>query len=312
MGVNVKAAANRVYQEFRTDFLRANDEAPRNWQGYAMEIPSRSRSTLHAWLANQAVVREWLGPRRARNMSTRTWEVVNRKWELTYEFERDQIEDDLDGLVSAALIEARRSGYKFARHEDLLVAATLEAGITALCWDGQFFFDTDHPIDIDGVTSGTYSNKLNLALSHANFQTALTTMLRWKNEDGSPMVQRGSLALKVPPELELTAKQIVEIDQLTPAAAYGLFGTSGVSKNPLVGAAKLDVDQYLTDTTAWYLLASDGPVKPLMLQRRRPLEIVEEGEGSALYFEEEKIRIGSSARYTASYTLPQLGLYSKP
>jgi phage major head subunit gpT-like protein len=312
MSLIYKSALARVFQEIRTDVFAALDAAPRLWQEIAMEVPSRSRSTLHAWLGNSASVREWLGPRIAKHLGTRSWEVINKKYELTFEFERDQIEDDLEGLGAQAVMQARDLGEKFARHEDKLIADTLAAGITSECHDGQLFFDTDHPIDPDGVTSGTFDNDRTLALSHANFRTVHTAMLRFKNEDGSPMVNPQGLVLVVPPELALEAQQIVEIDTLTPAAAYGLFGTSGVSKNPLVGKARVHVNPYLTDDTRWYLLACGGTIKPLMLQRRRPLEIEEIGEGTEIWFNEEKWKVGGSARYTASYTLPQLAITSKP
>jgi phage major head subunit gpT-like protein len=310
-GLNVVApAVDHLFQEFRTDLFKAIDEAPEEWRDYAMEVPSSSRSSLHAWLANQAVVEEAIGPMKFKGMSSRSWEVLNRKWRLGFEFDRDQIDDDLSGLTSSALMQARAMGGKFVRHQNLLLAATREAGTSALCHDGQFFYDTDHPIDVDGVTSGTFDNDLALALTHANANTALTGMMNYKNVDGSPMVPMQGIVCRVPTALAMTAKQIFEIDTLTPAAAYGLFGTSGASKNPLVGRARVVVDQYLTVTNAWYLDAIDGPIKPFMLQSRRPLEMEEQGPGSPIYFEEEKIRFKGSARYAASYTLPQLSLRS--
>lgn len=312
MSMTIKTAANRVLQEYKQDFLKSADEAPHLWPDYATEVPSRSRSTLHAWLANQATVREWVGPRVAKNMSSMTWEVTNRKWELTFEFDRDQVEDDLEGLVASAVMAARDQGEKFARHADLLVAQTLEAGVSSLCYDGQFFFDTDHPVDPDGVTSGTFDNDRALSLTHANYNTVYTAMLGFQNYDGSPAVLPQGLILMVPPALNLTAKQIVEVDTLTPAAAYGLVNTTGASRNPIVGSARVVVNQYLTSTTRWYLLAGGGVIKPIMLQQRRPLEIDEQREGSDLYFEEEKFRIGGSARYAASYTIPTLAITSAP
>lgn len=311
-GVNIVTAADRVFQEFRTDLLAARDAAPRIWPEYAMQIPSSSRSTLHAWLANQSSVREWIGPRQYKGMSTRSWEVVNKKWELSFEFSRDQIEDDLSGLSQQAVMNGRAQGVKWARHEDLYIAQTLEAGISSLCYDGQFFFDTDHPIDPDGVTSGTFDNDLALALSHANYSTALETMMGFKNEDGSPMIMPGGLVLMVPPALATKAKQILEIDMLTPDAAYGVFGNLGASRNPFMGSAKVVVNPYLSESDRWYLLAGGEVLKPIMFQVRRPLEVSEMGPGSSIYFEEEKIRIGGSARYEVSYTLPQLALTSKP
>jgi phage major head subunit gpT-like protein len=313
MSVNFKAAINRAFQEVRTDVFQAMDAVEKYWPLFATEVPSRSRSTMHAWIANQASVREWVGPRIARNMGTRTWEVANKKYELTFEFERDQIEDDLEGLGESAVMQASQLGSKFAKHEDLLIAATLEAGITAECWDGQLFFDTDHPVDVDGIgSSATFDNDRTLALTHANFRTVRTAMLANKQEDGSPLVLPGGLTLLVPPQLELEAKQICEVASLTPAAAYGLYGTGGVSQNPMVGTAKVVMNPYLTQDTRWYLLATGEFIKPLMLQRRRPLEIAETDESSDLWFNEEKFQVGGSARYTASYTLPQLAFTSKP
>jgi len=311
--MNFKAAINRAFQEVRSDVFKAMDDVEKFWPAFATEIPSRSRSTLHAWIANQASVREWVGPRIARSMGTRTWEVLNKKYELTFEFERDQIEDDLEGLGESAVSQARQLGSKFAKHEDKLIAATLEAGISSECYDGQYFFDTDHPIDPDGIgSSSTFDNDRALALSHANFRTVRTAMLANKQEDGSPLILPGGLTLVVPPTLEMEAKQIVEVDSLTPAAAYGLFGAGGVSKNPLVGMAKVLMNPYLTDETRWYVLATGEFIKPLMLQRRRPLEIAETDETSDLFFNEEKFQVGGSARYNASYTLPQLAFTSKP
>ena len=309
MSVKIQNTINRVYQEMRVDALKEFDAAPRVWREYGMEVPSSSRSTIYVWIANQASVREWLGPRVAKDMGSRTWEVVNRKWELTFQFDRDQIDDDTSVLVSQALMQARDAGEKFARHEDLLMAQTLEAGLTANCWDGQFFFDTDHPVDFDGYVSGTYSNKrTTTALNHANFNTVMTDFLGFKNADGSPMVLPGGFVLVIPPALKLTATQIVGVQSLTAAASYGLFGTSGASDNPLYGSARVVVNPFLTSTTRWFLIAAGSVIKPIMLQRRRPLEMQEIGPGSDLWFEEEKIKIGGSARYTASYTLPQLAI----
>lgn len=314
MSVNVPAAINRTFQEYNTTLLQAFDEAPRVCQAYATEIPSSSRSTLHAWLGNQATVREWVGKRVLNSMGARYWEVVNRNWELSYSFDVNQILDDLEGLIASALMRARGDGVKWARHEDLLCAATLEAGVSKLCWDGQYFFDTDHPIDIEGLTSGTYSNKFTSApLSFTTFDQALTQMHSFKLEDGSPMVPSGTkLRLIHPPALRLKAQQICSIATLTPAASYGLFGTSGVSENPFYGAAEPVENAYLTDAGNWYLTAEDagGMIKPIMFQRRQAVQTQEQGPGSALYFDEKKVAIGQDARYEASYTFPQLAIFN--
>jgi phage major head subunit gpT-like protein len=310
MSVNVQVAINRIFQEFNTSLLQSFNDSPRVHPAYALEVPSSSRSTLHAWLGDQATVQEWFGKRKARSMGTRNWEIVNRNWELTYSFEANQIADDLSGLVAAAVMKARSNGVKWARHEDSLCASVLEAGPTSLCYDGQDFFSGFHPVDIEGITSGTFSN-LNTSspLTHANFNTAMVQMHNYKLEDGSPMVPPGtSLVLMVPPALRLKAMQIVTIPVLTAAATYGLYGTSGPSDNPFVGAAQIVENAYLTSDTTWYLIANDAGMKPILMQRRQGVETNELGPGSQLYFEEKKIQIGGDARYSCSYSFPQLAI----
>ena len=312
MSVNYQPALKRAFQEVNTTTLKAFDAAPSLWRQFVTEVPSRSRSSLFAWLANQATVREWKGPRIAHDMATRTWEVMARKWELTFKFTRDQIEDDLEGLGEQAVMQAHDLGKKFAKHEDLLVAQTLVKGLTGNCWDGQYFFDTDHPIDVDGITSGTYSNLFTLALNHANFRTVLTAMLSLQNEDGTPLIIGDELILMVPTGLMLEGQGVVESPELTPATSYGLYGTGGMSKNPYYGRARLVVNPFLTDQTRWYLMSVGDYIKPLIMLRRRPLEITQTDETALIWFQEEKWYIGGSARYECSFALPQYAFTSKP
>ena len=209
-------------------------------------------------------------------------------------------------------MRARSNGRKWKRHQDLLVSATLEAGTTSPCYDGQNFFDTSHPNDIEGLTSGTFQNKFaGNPLTHANFNGNLVQMHSYKLEDGSPMVPPGTeLSLVIPPALRLQAEQIIAVKNLTAAASYGLFGTAGASENPLYGKAKIVENAYLTNPQNWYLCADDAGIKPILFQRRQAVETLELGPGSQLYFDEKKVRIGMDARYQASYSLPQLAIFN--
>lgn len=311
MAVDVQGAINRIFQQFDINRIKAFNEAPVVWSKYAMETTSSSRSTLLAWLGNQGVVREWLGSRVQNEMGTRSWEIINREWELSYTFKVNQIRDDLTGLIADAVMMARQNGAQWAQHEDLLCANTLEAGLTATCYDGQPFFDTAHPVDVDGITTGTYSNKLSGVLTHANFNAALVQRSKFKLENGAPMIPPGSkLYLVVPPDLDLAADQILVVKNLSAAASYGLFGTAGMSENPLVGKAEKVVNAYLTSTTRWYLTTEYNGMKPIILQRRQGVEQQELGPGSQPYYDKKEIKIGGDARYAASYSLPPLAITS--
>lgn len=314
MSIAVPSAVQRMYQEWRKDLMTSRMAAPpEQWRDYAVEVPSAGKSTLHAWFLNQARVRQWVGPRHYNNLSMKSWEVFNKDYELSYQFHRNQLDDDLDGLVNDAAMDAKNSGAKWAKFEDELVATALEAGTSALCWDGQYFFDTDHPIDPDSVsTSNTFDNDRALALNHANYGTVLQAFKDFRSVDNYPVGDAGSYVLMVPTALELTARSILNDQYITPATAFILATTTGASPNPFVGSARLVVNRYLTDTTRWYLFASDGILKPLMLQRRTGIETFETDESSEIYYNEGIYRFGSNARLNVSYALPQFAITSKP
>src|SRR5690606_27387688 len=61
---------------------------------------------------------------------------------------RDDIRDDNLGIYRPLFEEM---GMSTAAHPDRLVFELLKNGFTELCYDGQPFFDTDHPVlDEDG------------------------------------------------------------------------------------------------------------------------------------------------------------------
>lgn len=318
MAINVKANAQRIYEEWSKALLSARAAAPAPiWPGYCVEVPSKGRFTTHAWFLDQAKPRLWVGKRQYNNLSTATWQVWNKDYELSYEFEAREIDDDLDGLVANAVTSARNVGAKWMKHEDLIVAQALEAGNTSLCWDGQNFFDDAHPYDIDGIgTAATFDNDLTLALNHTNLDTALQVFESMVGVDGMPIVSDGPIYLEVPVALGLTAMQVTADGVISTAATRALFSQNAPAPNLQIRPVIPRVNKYLNldgaNATTWYLTRADGIVKPLMFQRRQGVETYEQGRDSQIYFDEKKIRFGSDARHQVSYTLPQLALRSKP
>jgi phage major head subunit gpT-like protein len=308
MSVNLNSALNRVYQEIRKDLSTAFENVPRLWKAFGMEVPSSSRSTLQAWLSDLPAVREWLGARQAKSMGTRTWSIVNRAWELSLELNRYDIEDDLDGVVASAQLRAAQMGEEFGYHEDALMASTLEAGLTATCFNGQTFFSTSHPIDPDNTAAGTFSNKLTTSpLSAANFGVARTQFQKFKRENGMPMPGAQQLLLIVPPALEVTARQILQSDYLVPSSSFGAIGSGGASRNIFQSAADLQVNPHLTSDTRWFLAAVGGSMRPMIFQRRQTPQITRKDASTDENVVERNVYLyAADARYNASYGLPHL------
>ena len=109
----------------------------------AMEVPSYGRSEIYPWLKNLPGTREWIGERFINQLEATGFEVVNRTFEDTYGVRRTDIEDDRLNINKPAF---QMLGEAAAETPDELVWSLLPAGFDTVTWDGQYFFDTDHPV----------------------------------------------------------------------------------------------------------------------------------------------------------------------
>lgn len=109
----------------------------------ATVVPSNTRSNEYGWLGQMPRIREWIGDRVVQNLDTKGYTIRNRSFESTIAVSRDDIEDDNIGIYTPMFTEFGRSSATFP---DELVWDLLGAGFTTPCFDGQYFFDTDHPV----------------------------------------------------------------------------------------------------------------------------------------------------------------------
>ncbi len=142
---------SEVYVGLSTVFNAAFQAAPDPWyRRLAMTVPSTGRSIDYKFLLDFPGMREWVGERVIKSLAGKAWEVINKEWESTIEVLRKDIEDDQIGLYNP-LVAAL--GQEAAHHPNQLIADLVTNGGSAECYDGQYFFDTDHP-----VGTGTASN----------------------------------------------------------------------------------------------------------------------------------------------------------
>jgi phage major head subunit gpT-like protein len=149
---------SELLNEFRrtlsTSFMSAlRTQRTNEWQRVARRMNSASAANVYPFMGELASMREWLGPRITREMSTFQYAIPNRKFELTMQVKRDELLDDLNGAIAMYSDRAGIFADSVARHPDELVMIQgLEAGHLNLSYDGQNFFDTDHPVGT-GVAS---------------------------------------------------------------------------------------------------------------------------------------------------------------
>lgn len=141
---------------FSTAFRGQLEQATPMRERIASTVPSTTRSNTYGWMTNMPSMREWIGPRHIAAISARSYELPNIPFEQTIGVDKYDIQDDNLGqynLLFAEMGEAARA------KPEQLVWGGLAGGLATECFDGQFYFDTDHPqIGDDGETVGTYSN----------------------------------------------------------------------------------------------------------------------------------------------------------
>lgn len=135
---------------FNAAFKAGEGQASPMWNMVATEVPSSTSKEEYGWLGKVPGMREWLGARVVQNIGLYDYSIKNKDWELTIGVDRNDIDDDNVGVYAPLFQEMGRST---AAHPDELVWALLKAGFATNCYDGQYFFDTDHPVlDANGAT----------------------------------------------------------------------------------------------------------------------------------------------------------------
>ncbi|CAN5881269.1 Mu-like prophage major head subunit gpT family protein [soil metagenome] len=109
----------------------------------------------YGWLGQLPQIREWLGPRHVSSLSTEGFKIQNRKFESTISIKRTDFEDDRVGVLGPLFEDM---GMRVAEFPDILLAELISSGFTSVCYDGQYFFDTDHPIDTHSGEPSSASN----------------------------------------------------------------------------------------------------------------------------------------------------------
>lgn len=220
------------------------------------------------WLATLGPMREWIGPRIVEGFKERAYQITTKHYEKTVEVSKDKLDDSPMTAISDAALRMKLFTEAARKLEDdLLFDSTIGLmvnGHTRTGYDGQNFFDTDHPTDIDNVT-GTQSNyeAAAFALSAANLQTAWARMASFVGENGRPLGASPNL-LVVGPALKKTADDIVTAQ----------FGASGASNTQFGMVQVMVVPELSASPTHWYLFDTQSAgFKPFILLNRSPLKM---------------------------------------
>lgn len=145
-----QANLSALFEGFNARFNHAFEGAKSYVDAIAMAVPSSSRQENYAWMGAMPGFREWVGPRVLHNLSLQSYTLRNLPFESTISVPRDDIDDDQYGVFGPMFSEL---GRRAKTHPDELLFALLKNAFTTVCYDGQNFFDTDHPVGDDSVAN---------------------------------------------------------------------------------------------------------------------------------------------------------------
>lgn len=109
----------------------------------ATVVKSTTAQNNYGWLGQMPNMREWIGDRVIKDFMAHDYSIKNKDWESTVGVKATDIEDDNLGIYTPLVAELATNA---ARHPDQLVFELLRNGSANLCYDGQNFFDADHPV----------------------------------------------------------------------------------------------------------------------------------------------------------------------
>lgn len=134
-------------------YTRGLSAAKPQWSMIATEVPSTGAANFYGWLKDLPGIVEWTGARQLADMGKHGYSIENKTYESSISVSRENVDDDQIGHYS---VVAQNYGDQVAYFPDTLCYPLLAAGFSTLCFDGQNYFDTDHPLETTPAT--TFSN----------------------------------------------------------------------------------------------------------------------------------------------------------
>lgn len=272
---------------------------------------SDQESEEYKWLGMVPQLREWVGGRQAKGFRENGIEIKNLPFEATLAVMTRELRRDKTGQI---MVRVRELAQRANAHWAGLLSTLIVNGATNVCYDGQYFFDTDHS---EGL-SGNLSNKINADIStypamHGTVTAPSPEEMQWaimagiqqlyslKDDQGEPMNEMAkNFLVMVAPSLWKPAMSAI-YSPLAGAAATSMdqIRQSGLTITPVVNA------RLSAWTDKFAVFRADSEVKPFIRQEETPIQMKAIADGSELEFNEEKHHYGISAYRNVGYGLWQ-------
>jgi len=305
--------AQALFIGFNAQFQTAFKDVAPMWQEFASLMSSKSKRALYHWVDQLPSLREWFGARIVQNAALRDYTLENRDFEHTLGIGKFAIDDDIQGAYGGWVTA---QGAAAGRWPDEVMAATVKAATTSLCYDGHPFFYASHPINMDNAAGGTFSNLLtgatyNLATDPTGvWQRASEAMAGFVGAGGAPL---GLVAdtLMVPPSLRRYAVEAAKAELIPQTFSNSSTIAAAAPKtNIYVGDFNVIVNPYLEQANPFgVVFCRKMGIMPFIWQlRMAPVFIPRTDPGFSNTFYDKEFEFGVEARGAGGVSLPFLAI----
>ncbi len=219
---------------------------------------------------------------------------VNVTYALGWVITREAVEDNLYPQLANQM--ATRLGFSARQTLETLGANVLNLGFSNSQTgpDGLSLFNTGHLL----AKGGTYSNRLavDADLSEASLEQAFIDIGGLKDDAGNQISADG-VKLIIPRQLRFEAKRIIGSDKQNDSANNAL--------NTMKGIVPYVINNYLTDTDAWFIKTNIP--NGMKYFERRPVELMNDTPE----FDTDNMKYKVDMRCAFGWTDPR-GIYGSP
>jgi len=285
-----------------------------SWIGpVSMLFTSDQASEDYKWLGMSPAMREWIGGRNAKGLRENGLTIKNKTWEGTLVIPVDWIRRDKTGQIQVRINELASRASEL---DSKLLSNLINSGngnTYGNCYDGQYFFDTDHSEGDSGTQTNalvasdyselnvTTADNPTVAEMNAAILKVIQHLFTFKDDQGEPLNGAAKNFLVMTP---------VNLMGAAMGAVYAkiINASGGAYDNTMANAAAAQgfnvncaVNPRLTSGADFYVFRTDAPAKPFIRQEEEPLQVDAIAEGSEHEFKNNEHLYGTKRICNVGY-----------
>jgi phage major head subunit gpT-like protein len=286
-------------------YMRLEQDLGASWvPQVSMMFQSDQESEEYKWLGMAPAMREWIGGRQAKGFRENGIVIANKKYESTMEVPVDWLRRDKTGQIMVRIAEqTERANAHWAK----LLNQLILDGETALCYDGQAFFDTDHS---EG-DSGTQDNDITSDVTTTTAPTtgemevailkAIQQIIGFRDDQGEPMNESAQKFLVMVPVPFMSAAAAALGSSIIVDASTSRSNTILTLSSMAGFQVALAVAPRLTWTTKFAVFRADGQLAAFIRQSEEDITVDAIAEGSEEEFLNDRHLYGIKAIRNCGY-----------